>query len=313
MKNLERIELIDKIGRELQSRMTFAEIDAYLKSYKIDINGFEKANSKWLYVKDILPNCSEKIILEIASELKITPNSVEKDFEVDDFIDVSFWKPGYFRLFISHITSFKVNASILKKELEKYGISAFVAHEDIEPVKQWQDEIEKGLFTMDALCALLMPGFKESNWTDQEIGVAIGRKILIIPIIKDLDPYGFIGKYQGYKAKNKKIHQVAESIFEIISKHSKTKNKYLNNIIELFLLSNSKDEALKRIEILNNLETISEEKAISMYNRVTDNQNLNDEDIIRELSKLFDKFKLKKIKSIDFNKSTFSVDDDLPF
>jgi hypothetical protein len=313
MKNLERIELIDIIGRELQARMTFSEIDAYFKSYKIDVNGFEKGNSKWLYVKDILPNCSEKIILEIASELKITPNSVENDFEVDGFIDASFWKPGYFRLFISHITSFKDKASLLKNELEKYGISAFVAHEDIEPIKQWQDEIEKGLFTMDALCALLVPGFKESNWTDQEIGVAIGRKILIIPIIKGLDPYGFIGKYQGYKTANKKVHQVAESIFDIICKNPKTKNKYLNISIELFLLSNSKEEALNRIKILNRLDSITEEKAAVMYNRVTDNQNLNDKDVIKEFSKLFDKFKLKKITSADFNKSTFAVDDDLPF
>jgi hypothetical protein len=313
MKKLDRIELIDKIGRELQSRMTFSEIDAYLKSYKIDINGFEKANSKWLYVKDILPNTTDKIILEIASELKMTNQILDNDYDGDDFIDASFWKPGYFRLFVSHISSFKVNASHLKNELEKYGISAFVAHEDIEPIKQWQDEIEKGLFTMDALCALLMPGFKESDWTDQEIGVAIGRKILVIPIIKDLDPYGFIGKYQGYKANHKKIHQVAESIFEIISKHSKTRNKYLNISIELFLLSNSKEEALNRIKILNKLDSITEEKATVMHNRVTDNQNLNDEDVIKEFSKLFDKFKLKRITSADFNKSTFAIDDDLPF
>lgn len=313
MKKLERIELIDRIGRELQIRMTFSEIDAYLKSYKINLSGFEKGNSKWVYVKDILPNCSDKIILEIASELKIAHNSLESDFEEDNFIDASFWKPGYFRLFISHITLFKDKASLLKNELEKFGISAFVAHEDIEPIKQWQDEIEKGLFTMDALCALLIPGFKESNWTDQEIGVAIGRKILIIPIIKGLDPYGFIGKYQGYKATNKKVHQVAESIFDIICKNSKTKNKYLNIIIELFLLSNSKEEALNRIKTLNKLDTISEEKATVMHSRVTDNQNLNDEDVINEFSKLFDKFKLKRIKSTDFNKSTFVFDDDLPF
>lgn len=313
MKNLERIELIDRIGRELQTRMTFSEIDAYLKSYKIDVDGFEKGNSKWLYVKDILPNTTDTIILEIASELNLKSTVLSNDFEVDDFIDATFWKPGYFRLFVSHISSFKVKASHLKNELEKYGISAFVAHEDIEPIKQWQDEIEKGLFTMDALCALLMPGFKESNWTDQEIGVAIGRKILIIPIIKELDPYGFIGKYQGYKANNKKIHEVAESIFEIISKNSKTRNKYLNIIIELFLFSNSKEEALNRIKILNRLDTITEEKAAVMHNRVTDNQNLNDEDVIKEFNKLFDKFNFKRIKSIDFNKSTYSVDDDLPF
>ena len=50
---------------------------------------------------------------------------------------------------------------------------------------------------MDALIAILTPGFNESKWTDQEIGVAIGRKVPIVPIRIGLDPYGFIGKYQA--------------------------------------------------------------------------------------------------------------------
>ncbi len=45
---------------------------------------------------------------------------------------------------------------------------------------------------MDALCALLIEGFDTSNWTDQEVGAAIGQKKLVIPIIRDLNPYGFI-------------------------------------------------------------------------------------------------------------------------
>jgi hypothetical protein len=33
MKQIERLSLIDKIGRELQSRMTYTDIDAYLKGF----------------------------------------------------------------------------------------------------------------------------------------------------------------------------------------------------------------------------------------------------------------------------------------
>jgi hypothetical protein len=51
--------------------------------------------------------------------------------------------------------------------LRSFGVSAFVAHENIEPTK-WQDEIEKALLSMNALAAILMPGFHESKWTDQE-------------------------------------------------------------------------------------------------------------------------------------------------
>jgi hypothetical protein len=107
---------------------------------------------------------------------------------------------AYFKLFISHLSNHKKKASDLQKVLKRYGISSFVAHEDIEPSKEWQNEIENALHTMDALTAILMDGFKESNWCDQEIGFALGKGVLIIPIKKDINPYGFIGKYQAIQA-----------------------------------------------------------------------------------------------------------------
>lgn len=73
-------------------------------------------------------------------------------------------------------------------------MSSFVAYTDIKPTKEWQGEIENALHSMDALAAILMPGFKDSDWTDQEVGVAIGRGVPIIPIMRGLTPYGFIGK-----------------------------------------------------------------------------------------------------------------------
>lgn len=311
MNKLERIEIIDIIGRELQNRMTFSEIDSYMNSYNIETKGFVKGNSKWVYVKDILPYTNDNIILQIASELKINHPTLS---EVENnLIETNFWKPGHFKLFISHLSTFKEKTSLLKNDLEKYGISAFVAHEDIEPTKQWQNEIEKGLFTMDALCAILMPGFKESNWTDQEIGVAIGRKLLVIPIRKGLDPYGFIGKYQGYQSHNKKIHEVGESIFQIISKNPKTKNKYLSIICELFLMSNSFEDGLNRIKIINKIDHISSNKLKQIHTRIIENKNLKNKDILSEFNKLSEKFELKSINLNDFDKNIFEDIDDLPF
>ena len=46
--------------------------------------------------------------------------------------------------------------------LEPYGISAFVAHEDIKPTKEWEVKIEKALFSMNALCSILTPEFNKS-------------------------------------------------------------------------------------------------------------------------------------------------------
>jgi hypothetical protein len=107
------------------------------------------------------------------------------------------WKPGLFRLFLSHISAGKAEVAELSKQLRPLGVSAFVAHKDIEPSRHWQREIELALSSMHALAALLTPNFHKSNWTDQEIGFALGREVMVIPVRMGLDPYGFIGIIQG--------------------------------------------------------------------------------------------------------------------
>lgn len=109
------------------------------------------------------------------------------------------WGEGY-RVFLSHKTEVKVKTAKLKDELAKYGVSAFVAHEDIHPTKDWQDEIENALASCDAFVALLTGSFHESNWTDQEVGYALARGIPIIAVRLGRDPYGFIGKFQGLRS-----------------------------------------------------------------------------------------------------------------
>jgi len=107
------------------------------------------------------------------------------------------WEDGCFRLFLSHKTEAKKETAELKKSLRNYGISCFVAHEDIHPTEEWQNEIENALSTMDGFVAIMTPEFHESNWTDQEVGFAFARGVPIIALRLGRDPYGFIGKFQG--------------------------------------------------------------------------------------------------------------------
>ena len=129
----------------------------------------------------------------------------------------SFWQTGFFRLFISHTHPNKVSAHNLKAALGKYGIAAFVAHDDIEPIKEWQLEIERALRTADALAAIITPDFVDSRWCDQEVGFAFGRGKLVIPLCKETAPHGFLGEYQGFLAKGLQAPDVAEQLFQILS------------------------------------------------------------------------------------------------
>ena len=65
------------------------------------------------------------------------------------------WEPHCFRLFLSHKATVKKQVGDLKITLRIFGISAFVAHEDVKPTKEWQDEIENALASMDAFAALM--------------------------------------------------------------------------------------------------------------------------------------------------------------
>lgn len=173
------------------------------------------------------------------------------------------WERGFFKLFISHVSSHKKIAVQLKSTLFNYGISCFVAHEDIEPSSKWQDEIEKALGTADALIPLLIRGFTESKWTDQEIGIAIGRGISVFPIRFDLDPYGFIGKYQAitFKGKaeshsGKELENLARNIFELMFENVATQERIVDAMINKMETSVSFEQTNNLMRYLSKVKVL---------------------------------------------------------
>lgn len=294
MNGLQKIEFLDSIGAELQSRMTFSDIDTYFRGHGVPTQESYPHNSKRSYAKEMLARVDDDVLLTIARELGIVDIPVNVD-QVKE-VEVGFWKPGHFRLFLSHLASFKVQTSHLQTALRKFAISSFVAHEDIEPTKEWQNEIESGLKTMDALAAILMPGFQESKWCDQEVGVAVGRDILIIPIRKGLDPYGFIGKYQGIQAQGKSIGQVAEAIFETLVKSPKTRNKILIALSGAVSNSITEEEAIEKIKIFKALDGVPADILENLKQQVAENKRLTEsKEFLAEFNSMLNKFNIEKL------------------
>lgn len=309
MQALQRIDLISQIGRELQSRMGYSEIAAYFGAYGIDCKNFQpSSNSKWVYVKELLANVDENTILTIAEELELNHNyssAIPKESTV--------WKAGHFKLFLSHLASFKSNTAKLQQTLKKYAISSFVAHEDIEPSKEWLIEIESALHTMDAMATILMPGFKESNWCDQEVGFAVGKNVLIIPIRRGLDPYGFIGKYQGIQAMNKSIGEVAKEIFQTIVNSPKTREKMLSSLSNAISQSTDIQDATEKVELLKTVNNIPLDIIEKIKESVTENNLLiNAQGFITSINKLFISYSVPKLIVGSVAVSS-EWDDDIPF
>ncbi len=219
-----------------------------------------------------------------------------------DNITRRIWKPSSssIKVFISHITKYKNIAMDLKNNLlDRFGISSFVAHHDIEPTEEWRGEILNALSSFDVFIALLTEGFEQSNWTDQEIGFAVARNKLIIPINIGVTPYGFISKYQQLKyKKDNDIGTLSNEVIEILEKKlstSRIADMWIEILCKARTFSNAKniinDKLLIRIESLsenqkNRIKELGEQnyqvrgvhdykKLISIINKSNDNGTTN--------------------------------------
>jgi hypothetical protein len=188
----------------------------------------------------------------------------------------SFWQPGFFRLFISHTSANKDSAHRLKQALAPYQIAAFVAHDDIEPTKQWEAEIERALRTMDALSAIITSDFYESRWCDQEVGFAFGRGKLVVPLCKDAIPHGFLGKYQGFQAKGLLASAVAEQLADILIGHALTAQRMADALVERMATSGSWKASKHTIGLLEKVPRLSDSQVAKLIQSAETNPEVRD-------------------------------------
>lgn len=129
----------------------------------------------------------------------------------------SIWKPNRIRVFITHVSARRRQVGEVAEVLEKFGLSVFVAHDAVEPTRDWQNVIEEALTTCDVLVAYVTGDFHESLWTDQEVGWAMGRGALVVPVDVGAKPYGFFGRFQAADGYPSDAWETAERIARGIS------------------------------------------------------------------------------------------------
>jgi hypothetical protein len=189
----ERISAIQRVARTL-SEKSLVDADLTLQEFGFPVADLDYYNGLYDYAVAQVRQGEDQALADIDSYLHPSQEPVPS-FQATD--DDSPWKPGSFRLFVSHTTAQKRRAGNLATALDTYGVHCFVAHDTIEPTREWQDEIEKALRSCDALCAILTADFVSSRWCDQEVGMVVAQRKLIVPLKVGSDPHGFIGKYQA--------------------------------------------------------------------------------------------------------------------
>jgi hypothetical protein len=314
MRAIERVRAIQAITQKMRKTMSFDDVRIFFNEENIPQSNpdyFDENNydiSDW--IRNYLESCTPPKLIDIAEQLDLELTIVDQ--RSTKLGDSSYWMANHLRLFISHVHTKQQQAAQLKDCLLKYGISSFVAHDDIDVSAEWREEILRALMSMDVLAALVSEDFNSSKWTDQEVGVAIARDTAIIPINIGCPPYGFLEQYQSFTAKNQYPPTVAEAIFGTIAKNPKTKEPLIGCLKKLLLTSNDSKIAIERINILDRIPSISSNHWEEIRNKIASNNHLVDDALF--LEKFNEYLKKYKLEPIEAKVSiSWGSDDDIPF
>lgn len=188
---------------------------------------------------------------------------------------VGLWIDNYLRVFISHRDGHKAVAHELADALLPYGISCFVAHDAIKPMREWQNEIMNGLATMEVMLVLLTDDFHDSQWTDQEVGYALGKGIPIISMrIGKNDPKGFIGAKQAMPADLSNMPKCIADLHRVLVNEIGQEGRLKTILIEAFINSVSFPDS---IENLTRLVTTTDRLTDQEFNRIVKGYENNDQ------------------------------------
>ncbi len=237
--------------KEIAGRLATEEwplIDVTLKQFSLPWSN-EWQGTKEAYLLHMIDEAPDKSLIELAQHVGFHFNQPSAPR-----VEPPFWQKNVFRVFVGHLAVHRAFAGELQEALLPYGISCFVAHNDIEPTAEWQTQIETALATCHALVALLHKGFHASNWTDQEIGFAMGRGVPAFTVRFGEDPYGFLGRFQGFNGNGKDTSVLARELFEAYRKHKQTQRQMSDVVIRLFEESPNFADAKTRIGYLEELD-----------------------------------------------------------
>lgn len=255
-------------------------------------------------LKLVALDTQEKLREELKEALEVCSKSITDEFIRDVFIELgdrddqryrdsfsldqgdeeevepealALWPSGHIRMFISHRDGDKKEAADLAEALEVYGISCFVAHDDIRPAKSWPKEIVHALKTMDVMLLFVTSGFHKSFWVNQEIGFALGRGTLIVPLkLSQTDPKGFAGSIQAVTGKIEYMQAAAKKVYSALLEEDDLRQRLQGALIRAFVESENFNVAIKRLrEMEQRIESLSTDELNMIKRGFAENDQLH--------------------------------------
>lgn len=198
------------------------------------------------------------------------------------------------RIFLSYNTKDKKEVGKIKNHLSYFGFEVFLAHEDITPTAQWQDEIKKNLKKCDIFIPVLTSNFMDSEWTNQEIGFAIALDKFIIPLQCEILPPGFLGTTQSLRRNIRKgsCENIAEEIVSLVKNNDTFGKQIKATVINNLENSSTFEKAKDASKLLKEFDSFSK-KEINRIADITINTRCVRDSFgaRRVLKKIFNKYK----------------------
>ncbi len=278
MRAIDRVRAIQAIVGSMEDTMGFEDIRVFFEAMDMeaetDSNGDPISGTKRDIIRSYIDTCPNAKLIDIAEQFGLGLNIASSS--IAQLGESEYWLEGHFRVFISHVHTEKVSAANLKGSLQRYGITCFVAHEDIATSDEWRDEILKCLNSMDAMVTILSGDFGASKWCDQEVGFAVCRDVLIVPLNKGVQPYGFIEKYQAYPATGRPVGQVAQTVFETLAANRRTREILADSLVRLIPIISQADLSIFRLHQLNAIGGLEKHHWEKLRNSVQAQSALSD-------------------------------------
>lgn len=281
MKPGERIPLIKASVDALLDRFDDARL--VLDQFQLDTSGsyHDSERGRREYLTDVVKYADDETLSSLHDYLvgeEQAPNAATRDDEP--------WGDQPVRVFLSHKWEDAEWVGSLRDVMARFGMTAFVAHRDITPSRQWREVIKSGLRSCDMFVAVLHPEFHASQWCDQEVGWALGRAIPIATVRRNTEVErghdGFLEEVQDIvldPARGSGEWRVAEELFRAAIRSLKPPELVRRMIAEALVTSPNFDNTRRLWGVISRQEHWERESLDRLKYAVQTNRQVYDANV----------------------------------
>jgi hypothetical protein len=154
--------------------------------------------------------------------------------------------------FISYASRYEQLARAVATDLRAHDLTVFLAAYSIGPGERWSESIRNALAASEWVIFIASKDARESPWVQQELGMAIQAKKVVIPVIQDCDPSelpGWVREFQALDLRNMTPQQMQSRVFALggslrTQKEQRRKTAWIvASLVAFGLFIGSEDEA----------------------------------------------------------------------